>query len=258
MHRFSGMKCVVTGGTRGIGEAIGRRLVSEGATVVVTGRTEESALSTAQALSEEGPGKAYGLGFDMGSVEEVSAAAPRIEELLGEVDVLVNNAGIATLHRFLDVPVADLDDVLAVNVRGPFLLSQHIAGGMAGRGGAVINISSQAGHQGQALVSHYATSKAALIGLTKCMALELAPHVRVNAVCPGIIETEMIERDFSRQAELLGVTADDVRQRTLAAIPLGRFQEASAVADAVAFLASPEATEITGQIIHVNGGMTTS
>ncbi|MEV0223915.1 glucose 1-dehydrogenase [Streptomyces sp. NPDC050704] len=258
MHRLSGMKCVVTGGTRGIGEAICRRLVSEGAMVVLTGKIDESAHTTAQALSEEGPGKAYGLGCDMGSVEEVNAAASRMEELLGEVDVLVNNAGIATLHRFLDVPVSDLDDVLAVNVRGPFLLSQHIARSMTSRGGAVINISSQAGHQGQALVSHYATSKAALIGLTKCMALELAPNVRVNAVCPGIIETEMIERDFSRQAGLLGVTAADVRQRTLARIPLGRFQDAGAVADAVAFLASNEAREITGQVVHVNGGMTTS
>ncbi|GAA3797873.1 3-oxoacyl-[acyl-carrier-protein] reductase [Streptomyces coacervatus] len=258
MSLFSGTNCVVTGGTRGIGEAVARRFVRAGATVVLTGRTADAAQEAAEQLSERGPGKAYGLGFDLASPDAVVAAADQMEELLGGIDVLVNNAGIATLHRFVDVPVGDFDAVFAVNVRGSFVLSQAVAQSMADRGGAIINISSQAGHQGQALVSHYAASKAALLGLTKCMALELAPAIRVNAVCPGIIETDMIQEDFKRQATLLGGEAEQVRDRTLARIPLGRFQQAEAIADAVAFLASPAAQEITGQVLHVNGGMTTS
>jgi NAD(P)-dependent dehydrogenase (short-subunit alcohol dehydrogenase family) len=177
---------------------------------------------------------------------------------LGVVHAMVANAGIATLQRFVDLPLSEWDEIMRVNARGVFLCGQIFARHMLDHGGGrIVNISSQAGHQGQALVAHYCASKAAILGLTKAMALELAPRVQVNAVCPGIVETDMIAADFRRQSEILGLHTEEVARRTLARIPLGHFQSATSVAAAVAFLLSEAAADITGQAIHVNGGMTT-
>lgn len=257
-NRLAGMNAVVTGGTRGIGFAIARRLVQEHAVVIVTGRQAAATDHAASVLTAGGPGRALGVPCDVRDDSSVSALAAIAVDLLGPIDVLVNNAGVATLHRFVELPAAEWDRVFAVNARGSFLCGQAFAAHMLDRGsGSIINISSQAGYQGQSLVGHYCASKAAVLGLTKAMALELAPQVRVNAVCPGIVETEMIESDFRQQGGILGIGPNEVRRRSLARIPLGRFQDAASVAGVVAFLASDDSRDITGQALHVNGGMTT-
>ncbi|MFJ2766880.1 SDR family NAD(P)-dependent oxidoreductase [Streptomyces sp. NPDC087300] len=255
--RFTGRTCLVTGGTRGIGRDIAHRLVQEGADVTITGRSTGPLDDAVRELKGAGPGSAHGIRCDLADSGSVRALAGEALERYGRVDVLVNNAGTATLHRFTDVPEPDLDAVWAVNVRGAFLLTQLLVPAMAAAGdGSVVNVSSQAAVQGQALISHYAATKAALLGLTRCLAVELAPAVRVNAVCPGIVETDMIAEDFRRQGDLLGTAADAVRDTTLAGIPLGRFQRGAGVASAVAFLASRDAADVTGQTWHVDGGMT--
>ncbi|MFE0176166.1 SDR family NAD(P)-dependent oxidoreductase [Streptomyces sp. NPDC059002] len=255
--RFTGRTCLVTGGTRGIGRDVARRLVQEGGDVLITGRSDGPLADAVEELDGAGPGSVSGIRCDLADPASVRALAAESLARSGRVDVLVNNAGTATLHRFTDVPEHDLDEVWAVNVRGAFVLTQLLVPAMTAAGdGAVVNVSSQAAVQGQALISHYAATKAALLGLTRSLAVELAPAVRVNAVCPGIVETDMITEDFRRQGGLLGSDAGAVRDTTLAGIPLGRFQQGSTVAATVAFLASADAADITGQTWHVDGGMT--
>lgn len=249
---------VVTGSTRGLGFAIAQWLVHHDATVVVTGRRQENVDRTAARLLEEGPGRALGITCDVTRPDSVQHLLDAATKELSVVHAMVANAGVATLARFLDLSLAEWEEIMRVNARGVFLCGQIFARHMLEHGGGrIVNISSQAGHQGQALVAHYCASKAAILGLTKAMALELAPHVQVNAVCPGIVETDMIAADFRRQSEILGLDAEEVARRTLARIPLGHFQSATSVAATVAFLLSAAAADITGQVIHVNGGMTT-
>jgi NAD(P)-dependent dehydrogenase (short-subunit alcohol dehydrogenase family) len=249
---------VVTGSTRGLGFAIARRLVHDGASVVVSGRRQQDAERAARRLRDEGPGAVVAVACDVRRPESVEHLLEAAARELGAINALVANAGVATLGRFLDLPLSEWDEVMSVNARGVFLCGQIFARHMLDHdGGRIINIGSQAGHQGQALVAHYCASKAAILGLTKAMAIELAPRLQVNAVCPGIVQTDMIEADFRRQATILDLDPYEIARGTLARIPLGRFQSAESVAATVAFLLSEDAADITGQVVHVNGGMTT-
>jgi NAD(P)-dependent dehydrogenase (short-subunit alcohol dehydrogenase family) len=148
----------------------------------------------------------------------------------------------------------DFDRVVDVNLKGAFLCSRAFAA-QAGARGSIVTVASQAGKRGVANIATYCAAKAAQIGFTRALALELAPAVRVNAVCPGIVETELVTEQVRSQADARGRSADEVRAGWLAEVPLGRFQPASAVAAAVLFLASDEAGEITGEALNVSGGM---
>ncbi len=242
-RRLDGRVAIVTGGSRGIGRVLARRLAEEGATVVVTARSAEAAASAAATL----PGTGHlGLACDVSDREAVDALAKRVESELGGIDVLVNNAGVTADNIMLRLDDEDWDRVLDTNLKGAFLMIRAVARGMMKRrSGRIINISSVVGLTGNRGQVNYAASKAGLIGLTKSVAKELASrNVLCNAVAPGFIETDMT-------SALTDVARESLQQR----IALGRLGSPEDVAGVVAFLAGPDADYITGQVIVVDGGM---
>lgn len=253
--RFSGKTAVVTGGTRGIGRAIAVGLAQQGARVVITGTDMSRTQAAAREISSEGGRPVEGIVCQVADESQVVALAAHVGRKYERVDVLVNNAAIARRNPILDISLDEWNEVYGVNVTGTFLTVRELLPLMTGPAPAIINIASQAGKRGEALLIHYASSKAAQIGLTKSLALELAPRIRVNAICPGFIETDMILEHYQVQARLRGVEPEQVRGEMVAKIPLGRMQSASSVADVALFLASDSARDMTGQAINVTGGM---
>jgi 3-oxoacyl-[acyl-carrier protein] reductase len=241
MARFDGKVVLITGGTRGIGLACALRFVSEGARVAVLGR-DEARLAAVAPLLEGG----LALSCDVRLHDEVVAAVKTVEEQLGAVGILVNNAGITRDGLLMRMKEEDLDAVIDTSVRGAFLCTQAVARAMQRqRWGRVINISSVVGLHGQAGQTNYATAKAGLIGFTKAYAREAASrNITVNAVAPGLIGTDMTA----------GMDEKAVAE-AIARIPLQRTGLPEEVAAAVAFLASDEAAYITGAVIPVDGGL---
>jgi 3-oxoacyl-[acyl-carrier protein] reductase len=234
----------VTGASRGIGRAIALRLAREGWRVAVAARTAETAASTAAAIREAG-GEAHPFGADLAVFAEAERLVEQAMGALGGLDLLVNNAGLTRDGLVLRMGEADWDAVLDANLKGAFACAKAAIKGMLRTGGRIVNITSVVGATGNAGQANYVASKAGLIGLTKALAKEYAGRgIRVNAVAPGFIDTDMTR----------GLPAK-VKEELLRQIPLGRFGSAEEVAAAVAFLAGPDAGYVTGQVIHVNGGM---
>jgi 3-oxoacyl-[acyl-carrier protein] reductase len=242
-RRLDGQVAVVTGGSRGIGRVLAERLAREGARVAVTARSAEAAEQCAAALPGDGH---LGLAFDVSDRDAVDTAVKRIESEVGSIDVLVNNAGVTADNVLVRLSDDDWDRVLDTNLRGAFFMIRAAARGMMKRrAGRIINITSVVGLTGNRGQVNYAASKAGLIGLTKSVAKELASrNVLCNAVAPGFIETDMTSE--------LGAAARESLQGQIA---LGRLGSPEDVAGVVAFLAGPDATYITGQVIVVDGGM---
>jgi len=234
---------VVTGGSRGIGRAIAESLAEAGATLAIVARGEAGAKETAGAL----PGQGHaGFSCDVSDSEAVQSTVAAIEEQLGPVGILVNNAGVTRDNILLRMKDEDWDQVIDINLKGAFNFTRAVTRGMMKRrDGAILNVSSVVGLMGNAGQANYAASKAGLHGLTKSVARELASRgVRCNAIAPGYIRTDM--------------TADLSEDQTSALadqIPLGRLGEVYDIAGVVRFLVGPEARYITGQIIAVDGGM---
>ena len=232
-------RILVTGGSSGIGEAIVRRLTADENIVAFTYLTHED---RARALSRETGALCFRCDVrDEASVRETVGAARR---LLHRPDALVNNAGIAQRGLLEEMDLSEWDDMMAVHLRGAFLFSRALLPDLREACGSIVQISSIWGQMGASCEAAYSTAKAGLIGLTRALAKEAAPRVRVNAVAPGVIETPMLS----------GFTPDeleDIRER----IPLERLGRPEDVAAAVAFLISDEAAYITGQTLAVNGGM---
>ncbi|ADC89281.1 3-oxoacyl-(acyl-carrier-protein) reductase [Thermocrinis albus DSM 14484] len=239
---LQGKRALVTGATRGIGRAIAQALAQAGATVVVTGRER----SRAQEVAERLPGEAIGIELRLEDPESIKRAYAEVEERLGGVDILVNNAGVTRDKLFLRMTLEDWDEVFQVNLRGTFIVTSLAVKGMVkNRWGRIINISSVVGFTGNIGQVNYSATKSALVGFTKSLAKELASrNITVNAVAPGFIETDMTS-----------VLSEDIKQSYLKNIPLGRFGTPEDVAGIVVFLSSDLASYITGEIIHVNGGM---
>ncbi|MFB4283182.1 SDR family NAD(P)-dependent oxidoreductase [Nonomuraea sp. MTCD27] len=235
-------RVIVTGGASGIGAAIARRFVDDGARVAVMDR-DKAAMDR---LDDRVPGADLGLVTNVAEPAAVDEAFEEIGRRWGGVDVAVNNAGISSPGAFLDVPLADWDRILRVNLTGVFLVSQRAARRMRDRGGAIVNIASVSGMVGMPDYSAYNVSKAGVIELTKTMALELAPQIRVNAVCPGYVLTPMQEAEYSPAA-----LAECARK-----IPLGRLGRPAEIAALVAYLAGDEAGFVTGQSFVIDGGET--
>jgi 3-oxoacyl-[acyl-carrier protein] reductase len=240
---------VVTGGSRGIGAAVAHALAAAGAAVAVCARNGEAAAATAASIAGQG-GQAFGVAADVSRAADAERIVAACVERFGRLDILVNNAGITRDGLVLRMKDEDWADVLAVNLNGAFYCARAALRAILKQkqSGRIINIGSVVGSMGNPGQANYVASKAGLIGLTKALAKEVASRgVTVNAVAPGFIETDMT-----------AALPDAVRDSYRARIPLGRFGTAAEVAAAVAFLASDAAAYITGQVIHVNGGMWSS
>lgn len=234
---------LVTGGSRGIGLAIGSALARGGARVALVARNGALAAREAQDLPGEGHG---GFACDVSEPEAVDEMVSAVEADLGPVDILVNNAGITRDNILLRMKDEEFDEVIAANLKGPFLFTRAVARGMMKRrAGAILNIGSVVGIMGNAGQANYAASKAGLAGLTKSVAKELGSRgVRCNLLAPGFIKTDMTD----------ALTPDQV-EKLSTAIPLGGLGETEDVSEVARFLVGPGARYITGQVIAVDGGM---
>jgi NAD(P)-dependent dehydrogenase (short-subunit alcohol dehydrogenase family) len=243
MKGLEGKRVVVTGGTSGIGEATSRRFVAEGAQVVALALGDDEVATAPERI----PGIAAALRCDVADPAQVAAAFARVDELLGGVDVLVANAGISIRKPFLEIEEADWQRVLDVNLTGVFRCAQQAARRMhAAGGGVILMTASTNGLTGHEHYAGYNASKAGVILLARTMALELAPKVRVNAVCPGYVLTPMQKAEYS--PEMLA--------EVNASIPLGRHAAPEEIAALFAFLASDEGGYFTGAVISIDGGET--
>jgi NAD(P)-dependent dehydrogenase (short-subunit alcohol dehydrogenase family) len=240
---LEGKRVVVTGGTSGIGEATSRRFLDEGARVVALAVGEDE-VATAQGRI---PGLTAAIRCDVADEAQVADAFGRVDELLGGVDVLVANAGISIRKPFLEIEAADWRRVLDVNLTGVFHCAQQAARRMdAGDGGVILMTASTNGLTGHPYYADYNASKAGVILLARTMALELAPKIRVNAVCPGYVLTPMQKAEYS----------DEMLAEVNASIPIGRHADPSEIAGLFAFLASDEGAYFTGAVLNVDGGET--
>lgn len=236
--------CIVTGASRGIGRATALRLAEDGFdTVVNYHRSEEEARRVAEEVAERGR-EGLALRADVAEPREVDAMVAGTVEAFGGVDALVNNAGVYRRGSLEALPLKQWRRILDVNLTGAFLCIQAVVPHLKARGqGRIVNVSSQIAVRGTDHGADYAASKAGLLGLTKAAALELGPHITVNAVAPGTIETDLIA-DYT----------EEDRRRKHASLPLGRIGLPQEVASAVSFLVSPDAEYVTGATLHVNGG----
>jgi NAD(P)-dependent dehydrogenase (short-subunit alcohol dehydrogenase family) len=242
MRGLEGKRVVVTGGTSGIGEATSRRFLDEGARVVALAVGEDEVATAGERI----PG-IEALRCDVADAAAVEGAFARADELLGGVDVLVANAGISIRKPFLEIEAADWQRVLDVNLTGVFHCAQQAARRMvAGDGGVILMTASTNGLTGHPFYADYNASKAGVILLARTMALELAPAVRVNAVCPGYVLTPMQRSEYT----------DEMLAEVNAGIPLGRHASPEEIASLFAFLASDDGAYFTGAVISIDGGET--
>jgi 3-oxoacyl-[acyl-carrier protein] reductase len=239
---LEGKIALVTGASRGIGRAIAELLVERGATVIGTATSENGAAAISDYLGENGKG----LALNVTQPESIESVIKSINDEFGGVDILVNNAGITRDNLLMRMKDDEWTDIIDTNLSSIFRLSKAVLRGMMKkRSGRVINVGSVVGTMGNAGQANYAAAKAGVIGFTKSMAREVASRgVTVNTVAPGFIETDMTK-----------ALNDEQRAATLAQVPAGRLGDPREIASAVAFLASPEAAYITGETLHVNGGM---
>jgi NAD(P)-dependent dehydrogenase (short-subunit alcohol dehydrogenase family) len=248
---------LITGAGGGIGRAIARTLAATGSSVALLDLSTDSVEAVARELVAGGHA-AWAGAVDVSSAGSVEAALDGAEAALGPISAVVTSAGIIEKAPYLELTPEAWERTLRVNLTGTWLVLQRAARRMvaAGRGGAMVAISSVAGRAGRATAADYAASKAGVISLVRSSALALAPHgIRVNAVCPGVVETPMTDAIHEQTARELGISPEESIARMLAPIPLGRIETPEEVADAVAFLLSGAAGYITGQALNVCGGL---
>ncbi|HEY5044576.1 MAG TPA: glucose 1-dehydrogenase [Solirubrobacteraceae bacterium] len=245
--RLEGKIALVTGGASGIGAATARRLAAEGARVAIGDVNEEGARMVAGELD------GFGCVLDVTDTGSVRAAVAAVTEALGEVDVLVNNAGTDLFSFFVNSDEGLWDFVLGVNLRGVLAVTHAVLPGMQERrGGAIVNVASEAGRVGSQGSAVYSAAKAGVIGFTKAIARESARYrVRCNAVAPGPIETPLL----NAAPQVLGEIGERLKQGMVNATAMGRTGEPEEVAAAIAFLASEDASYVTGQTLNVSGGL---
>ncbi|MGD0601672.1 MAG: 3-oxoacyl-[acyl-carrier-protein] reductase [Terriglobales bacterium] len=242
---LEGRVALVTGASQGIGHACAQALARHGATVAVAARNHQKLEELVSQIAATG-GKAKSFAMDVADEAQVKSAIKSALAEFGKIDILVNNAGITRDQLVMRMKRSDWDAVLATNLTSAYLSIQQVIGSMLKqRWGRIINISSVFGQTGQAGQANYAASKAGLIGLTMAMAREVASrNITVNAVSPGFIETSMT-----------AALSEEFKQNAVKSIPLGRVGKPEDVASAVCFLASEEASYITGHVLNVNGGL---
>jgi len=243
---FSGRVAIITGGSRGIGRAIAELFASRGADLVIADYQFDLAKKTASEISEQSGQKVIAVEVDVSNFEMAQEMAKKVVDEFGKIDILVNNAGITRDDLLMRMKESDWDDVININLKGAWNCSKAVLRPMMKkRYGRIVNISSVSGQAGQAGQTNYSASKAGLIGLTKAMAREVASRgIAVNAVAPGFIPTA-----------LTNDLPNELKDYILGATPMGRMGTPEEIAFAVAFLASDEASYITGQVLGIDGGM---
>lgn len=244
MRGLKGKNVLVTGGASGIGQATATRFLEEDCAVCVLDRSAEAR----ERITAELPDLSGVIDADVSNLEQVQAAVGEAIERMGSLDVLINNAGISIRHDFLDITPQAWDEVLGVNLKGVFLVAQTAARHMVAKGsGVILNTASTAGSTGYPHYADYSASKGGVIALTRAMALELAPQVRVNAISPGYVLTPMQRAEYS----------DEMLAAVNRKIPFGRHARPEEIAALFSFLASDDASFATGQIYVMDGGETT-
>lgn len=252
---LQGKRVLVTGASRGLGYAIALAFADAGATVVVSARTAAALAATSAAVAERG-GRGLAIPCDVTDPDQVAALGRAVEAELGGIDVLINNAGAATSHKFVGHPDELWHQMLAINLTGVYYVSKQFAGGMAARGwGRIVTIASIASKIGARYIAAYAAAKHGALGLTRAMAAELGPAgVTVNAICPGYADTPMTDATIANIAARTGLDATRARSSLTQANPQGRLVEPDEVGALAVYLAGDAARGINGQAINVDGG----
>ena len=242
---LDGQIALVTGASRGIGQGIAKHLAKQGATVIGTATTESGAAAISQYLSAVG-NKGQGIALDVNDAAGVNAVIEQVQKEFGAVSILVNNAGVTRDNLLMRMGEEEWDGVIDTNLRSVFRLSRAVMRGMMkAKGGRIINISSVVGAAGNGGQTNYAAAKAGMIGFTNALAREVGSrNITVNCVAPGFIDTDMTR-----------ALTEDQHKALLVNIPLARLGSVDDIAAAVAYLASPAASYVTGATLHVNGGM---
>lgn len=248
MNKLKDKVALVTGGSRGIGKSIAKRLASEGAIVVINYMQNDSAANETKKEIEDAGGQATISKFDVSDFDTVHQEIDKIIEKFGGLHILINNAGITKDALLMRMKEDDWDSVISINLKGTFNCTRAVTRNMfKQREGRIVNLTSVVGEMGNAGQTNYAASKAGVIGFTKACAREMAPRgITVNAVSPGFIKTDITDE-----------LPEDIRQDYISKIPLNRFGTTEDVAGAVAFLTSDDASYITGEVFRVNGGIYT-
>ena len=249
--------CIVTGSASGIGLAIARRYVLEGAKVAIADLRRDAAEATAAELTAMGPGEAIGLAMDVTSEEAVNAGVAAVVGKWGRVDVLVSNAGIQIVHKIEDFPFADWKKMLSIHLDGAFLTTKACMPHMkAQKGGAIIYMGSVHSHEASPLKSAYVTAKHGLLGLARVVAKEGGPDgVRANVICPGFVKTPLVEKQIPEQAKALGLSEDEVvRKMMLSGTVDAEFTTVEDVAEVALLFAGFETNALTGQSLVVSHG----
>ncbi|MFF3568633.1 SDR family NAD(P)-dependent oxidoreductase [Nocardia jiangxiensis] len=256
MDRFTGKTVLVTGAGGGIGRACATLLATQGARVAVADIADEPARATAELITAAG-GLAHAYTMDVTSSQQVHDTVAVAQDDLGPITLAVSAAGIIRDQPFLELSEEGWDTTMSVNLKGTFLLFQTVARhAQRHGGGAMVAIASVAGRSGRPTAADYAASKAGVISLVRSAALALAPsQITVNAVCPGVVDTEMTRAIHQRRARINHITAEESFAQQAAQIPLGRIVSPTEIAEAAAFLLSPTASTITGQALNVCGGL---
>lgn len=251
--KLQGKVAVVTGSASGIGRAIAGRYADEGATVVVTDRK----LDRAERVAAEVGRGAYGAALDVTSKASIADMIATVARRSGSIDILVNNAGVFDMAPVLEVTPESYDHLFEVNVKGLFFTLQAVAAHMveAGKGGKIINVSSQAGRRGEGLVSVYCATKAAVISLTQSAGLDLIKYrINVNGIAPGVVDTPMWDRVDALFARYENREIGEKKRVVGAAVPYGRMGFPDEQTGAAVFLASPDADYVVAQTLNVDGG----
>lgn len=257
--RLAGKCALITGASRGIGRAVAVRFAEEGADLILSA-TGLAQLEETRALAEAQGVRVLVHAADVADPAAVDGLMATTLDGFGRLDVLVNNAGIYKASRFTDYALADLEQVMRVNVYGAFQLMQLAIRQMRGQGdgpgrGKIVNMASTAGKWESMNQAVYNASKHALVGLTRCAALETAAEgITINAICPGFVETDMLA-EFDAHAAIMGVSVEQLQSALLQRVPMKRWTQPEEIAHIAVYLASPESDGMTGQTITISGGM---